>query len=93
MRDSRNKCSRRNCWTAGTGCKLGDFLHEFRLCVKFDGDEDYATVFQQVRIDTEAHTLVWPNGADCDPETLHDWPKEEAAFRLMAERWAGVSVS
>lgn len=28
------------------------------------------TLFTQVRIDPEAHTLVWPNGADFDPATL-----------------------
>ena len=50
-------------------------------------------LFHQVRIDPEAHTLVWPNGADFDPETLHDWPKHEAAFREMAERWPGVATS
>jgi len=32
-------------------------------------------LFNQVRIDPEVHTLVWPNGADFDPETLHDWPQ------------------
>ncbi len=32
-------------------------------------------VFNQVEIDPEVHTLVWPNGADFDPETLHDWQK------------------
>ena len=31
-------------------------------------------VFSQVRLDPEVHTLVWPNGADFDPTTLHDWP-------------------
>jgi hypothetical protein len=31
-------------------------------------------LFNQVEIDPEIHTLVWPNGADFDPETLHDWP-------------------
>ncbi len=32
-------------------------------------------LFNQVQIDPEVHTLVWPNGADFDPETLHDWNK------------------
>jgi len=43
-------------------------------------------LFQQVRIDPEVHTLVWPNGADFDPATLHDWPACEAAFRELARR-------
>ena len=32
------------------------------------------SLFNQVRLDPEVHTLVWPNGADFDPATLHDWP-------------------
>src|SRR5262245_45757772 len=37
-------------------------------------------VFAQVRLDSEAHTLVWPNGADFDPSTLHDWPSHVQAL-------------
>jgi hypothetical protein len=44
-------------------------------------------VFNQVRIDPEAHTLVWPNGADFDPATLHDWPEYVAALAAQARRW------
>jgi len=29
-------------------------------------------LFNQVQIDPDVHTLVWPNGADFDPATLHD---------------------
>ncbi len=44
-------------------------------------------VFNQVRIDPEVKTLVWPNGADFDPATLHDWPLHAEAMRRMAQRW------
>ena len=44
-------------------------------------------IFNQVRIDPEIHTLLWPNGADFDPATLHDWPKHKGAFIEMARRW------
>src|SRR5256714_4915576 len=33
------------------------------------------TLFNQVKIDPEVHTLVWPNGSDFEPATLHDWPE------------------
>ena len=46
-------------------------------------------VFAGVRIDPEAHTLVWPNGADLDPSVLHDWPAHEAAMRARAQQWGG----
>ncbi len=44
-------------------------------------------LFKQVRIDDEAYTLVWPNDADFDPETLHDWPKVRDAFVRLASSW------
>lgn len=44
-------------------------------------------LFSRVRVDAEVHTVVWPNGADFDPETLHDWPSFEAAWRERAELW------
>ena len=44
-------------------------------------------LFNQVQIDREAGTLVWPNGGDFDPATLHDWPVSERAFRELARRW------
>ena len=49
-------------------------------------------LFNQVRIDPEVHTLVWPNGADFDPATLHDWPVCEQAFRELARRWEPVQA-
>ena len=50
-----------------------------------------ATVFNQVSIDPQAHTLVWPNGADFDPAMLHDWPEVEAALIERAAQWADNS--
>jgi hypothetical protein len=44
-------------------------------------------LFNQVRIDPEVHTLVWPNGADFDPATLHDWPKQAEALAARARQW------
>jgi len=46
---------------------------------------DLAT-FNAVTLDREAGTLTWPNGADFDPATLHDWPEvcEELAARAQA---------
>ena len=47
-----------------------------------------ASLFNQVQIDPEVHTLVWPNGADFDPATLHDWPEDLPEFKRMAKRWS-----
>lgn len=49
-------------------------------------------LFDQVRIDPEAHTLVWPNGADFDPATLHDWPQYVRALSEQARRWERNAV-
>jgi len=49
-------------------------------------------VFNQVKLDTEVHTLVWPNGADFDPATLHDWPQLEAALIERARRWELITA-
>ena len=48
------------------------------------------SLFNQVRIDQEVHTLVWPNGADFDPTTLHDWPKHKEELKSMARRWSAA---
>jgi uncharacterized protein DUF2442 len=50
-------------------------------------------LFNRVRIDPEVHTLVWPNGADFDPATLHDWPDHEAAWITNAAKWDRAAAS
>jgi hypothetical protein len=50
------------------------------------------SLFNQVAIDPEAHTLVWPNGADFDPATLHDWPDHADALATRAREWELQSV-
>jgi hypothetical protein len=37
-------------------------------------------IFRQVQVDSLACTLVWPNDADFDPETLHNWPQYRDAW-------------
>jgi hypothetical protein len=50
------------------------------------------SLFNQVSIDPEVHTLVWPNGADFDPAVLHDWPQYAEAFVTRAQQWAGTAA-
>jgi hypothetical protein len=51
------------------------------------GPRQDRAVFDQVRLDPEVHTLVWPNGADFDPATLYDWPEQEGRFLALAQHW------
>ncbi|HVC93780.1 MAG TPA: DUF2442 domain-containing protein [Pirellulales bacterium] len=44
-------------------------------------------LFNQVQIDPLAQTLVWPNGADFDPATLHDWPEQAEALAARSRQW------
>ncbi len=46
-----------------------------------------SSLFEQVQIDKEVQTLVWPNGADYDPATLHDWPQYVKALTALARQW------
>lgn len=50
-------------------------------------------VFNQVRLDPEVATLVWPNGADFDPATLHDWPEQLEALQRLVQRWEATTVA
>jgi hypothetical protein len=49
-------------------------------------------LFEQVEIDPEVHTLVWPNGADIDPMVLHDWDMYKDEMERMARKWAEAVV-
>ena len=51
-----------------------------------------ASVFEQVSLDPEVHTLVWPNGADFDPATLHDWPECVDLLAARAREWESQAV-
>jgi hypothetical protein len=50
------------------------------------------SVFNQVRLDPEVHTLVWPNGADFDPATLHDWPDHVKELAERARQWSLIAA-
>ncbi len=44
--------------------------------------------FNQVRLDPEVHTLVWPNSADFDPATLYNWHQGDGAeLAQRAANW------
>ena len=49
-------------------------------------------LFKRVSIDPDFETLVWPNGADFDPATLHDWPQELPGFLAFAEKCKQAAV-
>ena len=59
------------------------------LAGEFFGALRDPALFARVSIDPVAHTLVWPNGADFDPETLHEWPRCVDALRARAQTWEG----
>lgn len=47
--------------------------------------------FNRASLDREAGTIVWPNGADFDPATLHDWPDVKDELAVRARTWGSAS--
>lgn len=46
------------------------------------------SLFNQVQLDHEIGTLVWPTGADVDPTVLHDWPEHvDAIIKRRKEQY------
>src|ERR1700687_401397 len=77
-------------FAAGTEQSL-DF--EPILAGELYGPLRHQDLFRRVLVDPEVHTLVWPNGADFDPATLHDWPLVADAWIARAKQWDSASVS
>ena len=66
---------------------FGPVLHG----VMFGPLQDLAA-FNAVVLDPEAGTLTWPNGADFDPATLHDWPFVCDELAARASSWGEVTA-
>ncbi|MFN8490013.1 MAG: DUF2442 domain-containing protein [Caldilineaceae bacterium] len=49
-------------------------------------------LFNQVKLDPIAHTLVWPNDADFDPETLRNWHEYKDELAARARQWERVTA-
>ena len=49
------------------------------------------SLFNQVKLDPEIYTITWPNGADFDPATLHDWDLYKDEIIAHTQKWAMVA--
>lgn len=65
---------------------------DFRPVLKGEvyGPLQNQSLFDQVRIDPEVNTLVWPNGADFDPAMLHNWSESLPALKALSEKWVSA---
>lgn len=53
-------------------------------------DSEY---FDRVRLDEESGTLIWPNGADFEPATLHDWQTWGPELAALARTWTEAPLT
>jgi Protein of unknown function (DUF2442) len=53
-------------------------------------ESDY---FDRVRLDEESGTLIWPNGADFESATLHDWQTWGPELAALARTWAEAPLT
>lgn len=57
------------------------------------GSRSDLSLFNQIRLDSETGTIVWPSGADFDPASLHDWERVGEAMIAMAASWSDAEVN
>ena len=50
------------------------------------------SLFNNVKVDQEVYTIVWPNGADFEPSILHDWEKYESELIERANSWETINT-
>src|SRR5437868_1858485 len=67
---------------------------DFRLALvgEMHGPLQDLKLFEQVTLDPEVHTLVWPNGADFDAATLHDWPENADEVSTAVQDWSSTAT-
>jgi hypothetical protein len=49
-------------------------------------------VFAQVRLDSDWHTVVWPNDADFQPDTLYNWDQVKDDYVAAARQYTAAKA-